>query len=198
MNLFSYSQKRCHRDCFIPTYLSVINDNYWESTEIQQNLHKQTRLLQWYSIRLWVYIRLCPQILIFNLFFSFSAQQIGVKRKKKTFLFIYQLVREHFTVEEIPEEQQDPVYHSPDIHLLKLKRIMEKAVTNQIKSAVPSTNQEQKQNQAWMRHLTGACFPRLARDVCDCRVLQVLIGSLCWLRLLWLAISSQALRNNYK
>lgn len=65
-----------------------------------------------------------------------------------TFLFIYQLVREHFTVEEIPEEQQDPVYHSPDIHLLKLKRIMEKAVTNQIKPAVPLTNQEQKQNQA--------------------------------------------------
>jgi len=34
----------------------------------------------------------------------------------------HQLVREHFTVEEIPEEQQDPVYHSPDIHLMKLKR----------------------------------------------------------------------------
>jgi len=34
----------------------------------------------------------------------------------------HQLVKEHFTVEEIPEEQQDPVYRSPDIHLLKLKR----------------------------------------------------------------------------
>ncbi|KAL9951975.1 hypothetical protein ACROYT_G044738 [Oculina patagonica] len=34
----------------------------------------------------------------------------------------HQLVREHFTVEEIPEDEQDPVYHSPDIHLLKLKR----------------------------------------------------------------------------
>lgn len=33
-----------------------------------------------------------------------------------------QLIKEHFIVEEIPEEQQDSVYHSPDIHLLKLKR----------------------------------------------------------------------------
>ena len=70
-------------------------------------------------------------------------------------------------MEEIPEEQQDPVYHSPDIHLLKLKRL-EKTVTNQNKPAVPLTNQEQNQNQALMRHLTSACFPPLARDVCDC------------------------------
>jgi len=34
----------------------------------------------------------------------------------------HELVREHFTVEEIPEDQQDPVYHSPDINLLKLTR----------------------------------------------------------------------------
>lgn len=34
----------------------------------------------------------------------------------------HQLIKEHFIVEEIPEEQQDSVYHSPDIHLLKLKR----------------------------------------------------------------------------
>lgn len=78
------------------------------------------------------------------------------------------------------------------------KERLEKAVTNQNKSAVPLTNQEQNKNQAWMRHLTSGCFPRLARDVCDCRVLQVLIGWLCWLRLLWLAISSQGLRNNHK
>ncbi|XP_068727858.1 protein N-lysine methyltransferase METTL21D-like [Montipora capricornis] len=38
---------------------------------------------------------------------------------EKTF---HQLVKEHFTVEEIPEDQQDPVYHSPDIHLWSLTR----------------------------------------------------------------------------
>ncbi|CAH3130539.1 unnamed protein product [Porites lobata] len=34
----------------------------------------------------------------------------------------HELVREHFTVKEIPEEHQDPVYHSPDIHLLRLTK----------------------------------------------------------------------------
>ena len=37
-------------------------------------------------------------------------------------LICFQLVREHFTVKEIPEEHQDPVYHSPDIHLLRLTK----------------------------------------------------------------------------
>ena len=37
-------------------------------------------------------------------------------------LICFQLVREHFTVKEIPDEHQDPVYHSPDIHLLRLTK----------------------------------------------------------------------------
>ena len=37
-------------------------------------------------------------------------------------LICFQLVREHFTVKEIPEEHQDPVYHSPDILLLRLTK----------------------------------------------------------------------------
>ena len=37
-------------------------------------------------------------------------------------LICFQLVREHFTVKEIPEEHHDPVYHSPDIHLLRLTK----------------------------------------------------------------------------
>ena len=37
-------------------------------------------------------------------------------------LICFQLVRKHFTVKEIPEEHQDPVYHSPDIHLLRLTK----------------------------------------------------------------------------
>lgn len=37
-------------------------------------------------------------------------------------LICFQLVREHFTVEKIPEAHQDPVYHSPDIHLLRLTK----------------------------------------------------------------------------
>lgn len=50
---------------------------------------------------------------------------VNIDRSTQTveyFSLFFQLVKEHFTVEEIPEDQQDPVYHSPDIHLLKLKR----------------------------------------------------------------------------
>lgn len=53
---------------------------------------------------------------------SYEERAMGKKPQlEKKF---HQLVKEHFVVEEIPEEQQDPVYHSPDIHLLKLKRIV--------------------------------------------------------------------------
>lgn len=53
---------------------------------------------------------------------SYEERAMGKKPQlEKKF---HQLVKEYFVVEEIPEEQQDPVYHSPDIHLLKLKRIV--------------------------------------------------------------------------
>lgn len=91
-------------------------------------------------------LHLCPQAIIQSQ--PFFVHILYGKHISFFFLFIYQLVREHFTVEEIPEEQQDPVYHSPDIHLMKLKRKIGKALTNQSKRAVPSTNREQNQNQA--------------------------------------------------
>ncbi|XP_029213025.2 protein-lysine methyltransferase METTL21D-like [Acropora millepora] len=34
----------------------------------------------------------------------------------------HQLVKAHFFMEEIPEEEQDSIYHSPDIYLWRLKR----------------------------------------------------------------------------
>ncbi|XP_064652156.1 protein N-lysine methyltransferase METTL21D-like [Lineus longissimus] len=34
----------------------------------------------------------------------------------------FQLIREHFDVDEIPQDQQHPVYHSDDIHIMRFKK----------------------------------------------------------------------------
>ena len=46
--------------------------------------------------------------------------------------FHLQLVRECFTVEEVPTSKLDPVYSSEDIHVLKLKKILHEVVVQNL------------------------------------------------------------------
>ena len=53
---------------------------------------------------------------------KFLKVSTGTNPLNTAVYFHLQLVREYFTVEEVPTSELDPVYSSEDIHVLKFKK----------------------------------------------------------------------------